>query len=211
MHMLTRGVVLVLVTGIIGCSRGPGRDEALVALRRSNPTYETTPVYDRVWQDGPPWFSCAEILAKIDGTADREVVRDAVGNWRSLVLAGWIVLRDSTYGPVADPGWCTVKLTDAGALHATGWPQALGPEFPTGTRRRGWMAPVGVRKVEVVGAPRPLGADFATAEYIVTIAPNENGVGTGAARDTLRYIADLHRVNGQWRMGAVRPVAPKAP
>jgi hypothetical protein len=204
-----RGVLFVVALSSIGCSRGPSRAEALAALRSSNPTYETTPVYDRVWQDGPPWFSCAEILAKMNGSADHEVVRGAVGNWRSLIVAGWIVLRDSTKGPVADPGWCTVKLTDAGARQAAGWPQVLGPLFPTDAPRRGWMVPVGVRRVDVVGPPRPLGADFATAEYLVTIAPNENGVGVGAARDTLRYIADLHRVKGEWRMGAVRPVAPK--
>ena len=54
-------------------------------------------------------------------------------------------------------------------------------------------------------APRRVGGDTARAEFIVTVAPNENGIGTGAAADTGRYQAELVRSDGRWRLVGTRP------
>jgi hypothetical protein len=195
----------MLVAILAGCNRGPSRAEALQAIRGATPALDTTLVYSRVWQDGPPWFSCAEVLAKVGTTTDSVAVRGPVGNWKSLVLAGWVVLRDSAKGPLADPGWCTLKLTDEGTRRAAAWSVAPGPPFPTGAARRGWIVPVGQRRIAVVGTPKRAGPDSARAEFIVTVAPNVNGIGTGAAGDTARYEAELFRDDGRWRLVGTRP------
>jgi hypothetical protein len=205
MHIATRRALLMVVAVLAGCNRGPSRAEALEAIRGATPALDTTLVHSRVWQDGPPWFSCAEVLAKLGTNADSAAVRGPVGNWKSLILAGWVVLRDSTKGDVADPGWCTLKLTDEGSRRVAAWAAAPGPLFPTGAPRRGWIVPVGRRRIAVVGAPRRAGRDSARADFIVTVAPNENGIGTGAAADTGRYVAELVRGDGQWRLVATQP------
>jgi hypothetical protein len=161
----------------------------------------------QVWQDGPPWFSCAEVLAKLGTNKDSEAVRRPIGNWKPLIGAGWGILRDSTKGVVADPGWCTLKLTEEGARRAAAWTGAPGDTFPTGDPRRGWTMPVGQRRVALVGSPKATGKDSAAAEFIVTIAPNENGRGTGAAGDTGRFVASLLRSDSGWRVVATRAVA----
>src|ERR1700737_3191538 len=105
----------VVIATLAGCRAGPSKAEALDAIRATSPGLETTTAFARVWQDGPPWFSCAEVLSKIGSRADARVVYDQVGNWRPLVVSGWLVLRDTTHGVVSDPGWCTGKLANEGA------------------------------------------------------------------------------------------------
>jgi hypothetical protein len=205
MQTVTRRALIMLVALLAGCNRAPSRADTIEAIRRSSPALDTTQVYHRIWQDGPPWFSCAEVLAKVGTNADSAVVRGPVGNWKSLVVTGWVVLKDSSKGPVSDPGWCTMKLTDEGARRAFAWTPAPGPLFPTGAPRRGWIVPVGQRQIALVGSPRPTGRDSAAAEFIVTIRPNENGFGTGAARDTTRYVAALRRSDDRWRVVETRP------
>lgn len=202
-----RAVVVVLALALAACNRAPNRAEALDAIRRSSPAFDTTVAIGRVWQDGPPWFSCAEVLAKLGTTKDSAAIRGPIGNWKPLIVAGWGILRDSTKGPVADPGWCTLKLTDEGAKRAATWTGAPGDSFPTGVPRRGWTMPVGQRRVSLVGSPRATGKDSAAAEFMVTIAPNENGRGTGAAGDTGRFVASLARGDAGWRVVATRAVA----
>ena len=200
--------VLCLVALLLtACNRAPSRADALEAIRRSSPAFDTTVAIGRVWQDGPPWFSCAEVLAKLGTNRDSEVVRVPIGNWKPLIVAGWGILHDSTKGVVADPGWCTLKLTDEGARRAATWTGAPGPAFPTGDARRGWTMPVGQRRLALVGAPKATGKDSAAAEFMVTIAANENGRGTGAAGDTGRFVASLLRGDSGWRVVATRAVA----
>ena len=121
--MLPRHVALSLIVAVVACSvsacnRAPNREEALAALRANAPGLDTTIVHVRVWQDGPAWFACSEVIAKFTSPVDASAVRDDVGNWKPLVVSGWLVLRDSSAGVVSDPGWCTAKL--AGASGAAG-------------------------------------------------------------------------------------------
>lgn len=199
--------LLFLVVCLAACHRGPSREEALAAIRTAQPALDTAVVYGRVWQDGPPWFSCAEVTAKLGTSRDSLAVRDEVGNWKTLLAAGWIALRDSSKGVVADPGWCTARLTAAGEANAARWTPVQGPEFPTGSPRRGWWMLVGRRRIEVAGAPRTTDTDAATAEFLVRVATNADGVATGADRDTARYVAELRKVDGTWRMTGSRPLA----
>ena len=136
MQSSSHRVLLMAAILVAGCTRRPSRSEALAAIEKSSIGRDTMQVQGRVWQDGPPWFSCAEVITKFNGRADRATVRDQVGNWKSLVLAGWIVLRDSSKGVLADPGWCTARLTDEGMRRAAGWTPVEGPAFPTGAARR---------------------------------------------------------------------------
>src|SRR5438067_238882 len=101
---------LAILLAFAACARGPSRDEVASALRQAQPGVDGGPAYGHVWQDGPPWFSCAEVLAKVASPVDSAAVRDQVGNWKPLVMAGWVTLRDSSKGPVADPGWCTLRI-----------------------------------------------------------------------------------------------------
>ena len=193
-----------------GCHPAPSRSEALEALKAAAPGIDTTTVFARVWHDGPPWFSCAEVIAKFTSPNDSAMVRDQVGNWKSLVLTGWLVLRDTASGPVSDPGWCTGKLSDPPARAAGGWIPIVGDTFPTKALRRGWRVPIGTRRIAVANAPQPTGRDSAAVDYVATVAPNANGVAIGADRDTTFAIADLHRVDGRWRVVGTRFRAPEA-
>jgi hypothetical protein len=207
MHLRTFTVPLVLCAGalvITACNSAPSHSEALAALRAAAPGIDTTVAYVRVWQDGPPWFSCAEVIAKFGTAIDAPVVRDQVGNWKPLVLAGWLVLRDTTRGIVSDPGWCAGKLADEPARLAGGWIPIVGDSLPTRSLRRGWRVPVGTRRLAVLAPPKAVERDVAVVEYVSTIAANANGAATGADRDSTVAIADLRRVDGRWRVVATR-------
>lgn len=205
MHAPRYALPLVLLASTIvltGCNSAPSRSEALQALREANPGLDTTTSYARVWQDGPPWFSCAEVIAKIASGADSAVVRTQVGNWRPLVLAGWLVLRDTARGVVSDPGWCAGKLSDEPARRAGGWVPIVGDSFPTGRLRRGWRIPVGKNTLVVVVSPQSTARDVAMVDYVATVAPNENGVAIGANRDSAHSVAVLQRVDGRWHVAS---------
>jgi hypothetical protein len=199
-HATLAFALLVSAIVLAACNPAPSRSEALEALRAAAPGIDTTVTYARVWQDGPPWFSCAEVLAKFTTATDSEVVRDQVGNWKPLVLSGWLVLKDTARGVVSDPGWCAGKLTDEHARLTGGWIPIVGDSFPTRSLRRGWRVPVGTRRLAVVAAPKAKGGDSATVEYVATVAPNANGVAVGADRDSTFAIAELRRVDGRWRV-----------
>lgn len=196
-------LLLPLVLGLAGCRRGPSREEALVAIRAAQHPGDTGMAIGRVWQDGPPWFSCAEVLTKIGTGADSATVRTEVGNWKGLVVAGLIVLRDSAEGKVSDPGWCTARLTPAGDQRVRAWRPAPGDSFPTGALRRGWLVNLGSRHLSVLRT-HSAGEDSATADYAWTIATNADGMALGAARDTTRFVATLRRRDGSWRMLSAR-------
>jgi hypothetical protein len=203
MQIAARRTLRMVTVLLVACNRAPSRAETLAALRASNPALDTIVVNGRVWQDGPPWFSCAEVISKFDGRADTATVEDQVGNWKSLVVSGVVVLRDSAKGPVADPGWCVAKLTDEGARRAATWAPGTSGAFPTGAPRRGWTMPLGRRRV-IVEKASAVGRDSATAQYLVTLQPNGNGVVTGAARDTSRYEASLRRTDAGWKVAGTR-------
>lgn len=213
MHVRSPTLRLALVVGavaIAACRPAPSRAEALAALRAAAPGIDTTTVFERVWQDGPPWFSCAEVIAKFTTPIDSAIVRDQVGNWKPLVLAGWLVVRDTASGVVSDPGWCTGKLADAPARQAGGWIPIVGDSFPTHSLRRGWRVPVGTRRLVVGAAPRAVERDVASVEYVATVAPNANGVAIGADRDSTHAVAELRKRDGQWRVVATRLRLPEA-
>jgi hypothetical protein len=196
---------LLLVTLVgIGCQRPPSRRAALESLTRSPLSHDTSTVVRRVWEDGPPWFSCAEVIAKFDGHADRAVVHDEVGNWRPLVVVGWATLRDTSAGRVVEPGWCVVRLTDQGKLNAGGWVAITGDTFPTRRPRRGWLVPVGHQRLIVPATPELTSRDSASASYVVTVAVNANGVALGADRDSLHRKAMLVRTDSGWQVVSVR-------
>ncbi len=161
-------------------------------------------VFERVWRDGPPWFSCAEVIAKFTSPVDSEAVREPVGNWKPLVLAGWLVLHDSTRGVVSDPGWCVGKLTDSLARAAGGWTPVVGDTFPAIGHRHGWRVPVGTRKLAITNAPKAAGTDLATVEYVATIAPNANGVAVGADRESTFAVAEFRKSDGRWQLVTTR-------
>jgi hypothetical protein len=207
MHHRTSTVLLAsaILAVFAGCRGAPSRGEALEAIRATAPGLDTTTVFRRVWQDGPPWFSCAEVIAKIGSKADARVVYDQVGDWRPLVVAGWLVLRDTARGVVSDPGWCAAKLTDENARRAGGWAPIDGDSFPTGDARRGWQVPIGRPRLAVVAAPKRVGKDSATVEYVATIQANANGTAIGADRDSAYAVALLRRVDGRWRVASTSP------
>ena len=206
MHIGRRSLLLLGAALFAACGRGPTREETLVALRESRPGVEGAVVNGRVWQDGPPWFSCAEVVAKTASGVDSEVVREQVGNWKDLLAAGWITLRDTSGGIVADPGWCVARVTPAGAPNVARWTSSPGPLFPTDQPRRGWTMPVGRRVIRLDGTPRTTSKDAATAEYVLGIDANPDGQAIGATRDTVRFVAELHHVDGKWRVAATRRV-----
>lgn len=201
----TLPVAAAALVTIAACGAGPSKAEALDAIRATAPGFETTTAFARVWQDGPPWFSCAEVIAKIGSNADARVVYDQVGNWRPLVIAGWLVLRDTAFGAVSDPGWCAGKLSDEGARRAAGWVPVVGDSFPTGDGRRGWRVPIGHPHLAVVSAPKAVGADSATVEYVATVQTNTSGTAMGANRDSAYAVALLRRVDGRWRVATMSP------
>ena len=213
MHVRSPTLRLALVVSAIAitaCKPAPSRSEALAALRAAAPGIDTTTVFARVWQDGPPWFSCAEVIAKFTTPLDSAVVRDQVGNWKPLVLAGWLVVRDTASGVVSDPGWCTGKLTDPAARQAGGWIPIVGDTFPTRALRRGWRVPVGTRRLVIGAAPRTVAPDVATVEYVATVSPNANGAAVGADRDSTYAVAELRKHDGQWRVVSTRFRTPEA-
>lgn len=205
---IARPIALALLATLAACGRGPSRDDALQAIRRAHPEFDTATVVGRVWQDGPPWFSCAEVLVKAASVVDSAAVRDQVGNWKPLVTGGWIALRDTASGPVADPGWCVVKLTDAGQARSVRWTLAPGAVQPTGQPRRGWLMDVGRRHVSVAAAPSAVRDDSASAEFLVIVSTNETGAALVADRDTAHYVAALARDGGRWRVTGVQPIRP---
>jgi hypothetical protein len=213
MHARKRPIssaVLLSALALAACHPGPSRAEALEALRAASPGIDTTTVFARVWEDGPPWFSCAEVIAKFTSPVDSAAVRNQVGNWKPLVVAGWLVLRDTSKGVVSDPGWCRGKLENESLRLAGGWIPIVGDSFPTHALRRGWRVPVGTRRVAVTDAPRPGEAGVATVEYVTTIAPNANGQAVGADRDTTFAVAELRqRDDGRWAVVATRPRVPE--
>jgi hypothetical protein len=211
--MLRRTSTVLLAISILatlaGCRGAPSRAEALEAIRVASPGVDTTTTFARVWQDGPPWFSCAEVLAKLTSRVDSAAVRDQVGNWKPLVVAGWLVLRDTSKGVVSDPGWCTGKLADAPARQAAGWIPIVGDSFPTRSLRRGWRVPVGTRRLAVTETPKVVRGGEATVDYVATITPNVNGVAAGADRDTTFGVADLRQRDGRWEVVATRIRVPE--
>ena len=196
--MHTRLLVLLVFMLCSACRAVPNRREAAAAVQ-SGWTSKDSVAIVRVWADGPPWFSCSEVTAKLGSRKDRAVVGDALRPWRTLVLADWMRLHDTSSGPVVEPGWCVGALRDSATRTQNGWRAIAGAAMPTGDARRGWDVHAGERKVEVVERPKPLGGDSARVTYIITIAPNENGRALGVGNDTTRGIAVVSRIDGEWR------------
>jgi hypothetical protein len=194
----TRLVLLTIVL-FTACERAPSSSEALTLLRAAAPALDTGSVTERVWADGPPWFSCAEVLAKVRTSSDSAVIRGQLANWRPLVLANWVTLRDTAKGPVTDPGWCRVALRDSAVRVSSGWRPVTGLVLPTGDPRLGWDVPAGTRRLVVRKGARTIGKDSATVDYLVSVQPNANGVGLGADQDTTRRRALLVKSGGEWR------------
>ncbi|MEO8333487.1 MAG: hypothetical protein ABI664_00845 [bacterium] len=180
------------------CNRTPDSDHALRIIRAANPALDSAVSVATVWKDGPPWFSCAEVIAKFRAAADSAVVRKPVGNWRALVLADWVTLRDTAAGHVVEPGWCAATLRDSTARLAGGWTPLLGDSVPSGSRRRGWRVETGRQRVVVNDPPRDIGRDSVMVDYVLTVAPNENGVALQADRDSVRLRALFLREEGKW-------------
>jgi hypothetical protein len=168
-------------------------------LRTAEPALDSSTIVRRVWADGPPWFSCAEVLAKVRTNTDSAEIRAQLANWRPLVLAKWVTLRDTTKGPVTDPGWCRVTLRDSTVRVANGWKPVSGTPLPTGDRRLGWDVPAGKQRLLVRSGAHRLGTDSATVDYLLAVQPNANGVGLGADQDTTRRRALLVKSDGEWR------------
>src|SRR5258708_7301084 len=196
---MRRLATLVLPAVLCCCQRGPSHAEALAAIRSASPAEDSAVATVRGWADGPPWFSCAEVLAKLRSSADHSIVAEPLGNWRWLVRADWVTLRDTAAGPVVEPGWCAVTLHDEARRTADGWMPVHGSTVPNGGERRGWDVTAGRRHV-VVGGLAPIGADSASVSYLFTILPNANGVALGADRDTVRRVALLEKLDGRWRL-----------
>lgn len=197
------GITMIALL-LCACQRAPSREAALTALSRSPLTHDTATVFRRVWEDGPPWFSCAEVIAKFDGHADKAAVHDQVGNWRPLVVAGWLVLRDTSAGVVSEPGWCAAQMTDLARLNSRGWIAIERGTFPTGRARRGWTVAVGRPHLSVDARPTLTGKDTASAKFVVSVAVNVNGAALQAERDSVHREATLVRTDEGWRVIRVR-------
>lgn len=196
---MSRRIPLFLTfVAMTACGRAPSRAEAHDVLRAAKPALDSTTAAVTVWQDGPPWFSCAEVMAKLGARADSAVIRNQIGNWRTLVLADWMILRDTVAGTVVEPGWCVATLRDARTRLAGGWQPVLGDSLPSGLQRRGWRVPAGRQRVVVKEAPRQIGRDSVMVDYLLTIAPNANGIALGANRDSVRQQALFAREDGKW-------------
>jgi len=196
--MRRRAFLLITFLLASACNRTPDRKEALRILRTANPALDSATTFATVWKDGPPWFSCAEVIAKFRASADSAVVRKRVGNWRALVLADWVTLRDTVAGRVVEPGWCAATLRDSTARLAGGWSPLLGDSVPSGTLRRGWSVPTGRQRVVVNKPPRKVGRDSVMVDYVLTVAPNENGVALQADKDSVPRRALFLREDGKW-------------
>ena len=197
-------MVLLTIALLSACNRAPSRAEALVVLRTKDPALDSATVIERIWADGPPWYSCKEVISKLRSGADRAVVRNQVGNWRALAHANWITLGDTEAGRVTDPGWCQATLHNEATRISQGWRSVLGDTLPTGQRRRGWDAPAGKRRLAIEGAPRPLGGDSAEVRYLLTIAPNASGLALGANGDSVHRQAMFRKVEGRWEVLRMR-------
>ena len=195
--------LLITIVLLAACGRAPTSTEALTLLRTSQPALDSGAETRRVWADGPPWFSCAEVLAKVKTNVDSAVIRRPLANWRSLVLAKWVTLRDTSKAPVSDPGWCRVALHDSATRIADGWRPVRGPLLPTGDVRTGWDVPAGTRRLIVRSGAKSVGRDSASVEYFLTIAPNANGTALGADKDTTRRHALLVKADGGWRVAQI--------
>jgi len=196
--MARRALLLLSLLLISACNGTPDQEAALQILRRTNPALDTTTAIATVWKDGPPWFSCAEVIAKFRASADSAVVRKKVGNWRALVLADWVTLRDTAAGQVVEPGWCAATLRDSTARLAGGWRPISGDSVPSGSRRRGWRVPTGHSRLVVNEPPRKVGHDSVIVDYLLTVAPNENGVALQADKDSIQRRALFLREEGKW-------------
>ena len=205
-HVFVLRTLTLLLTVVLlsACNRAPTRAEALRVLRDKDPALDTAVVIERVWADGPPWFSCAEVIAKLRSGVDSAVVRNQVGNWHALVLANWISLRDTSAGSVTDPGWCHATLHDEPSKIGQGWRSVVGDSIPTGDRRQGWDAPAGRRRLAIERLPRHLGGDSAEVHYLLTIAPNASGLALGANSDSVHRKAMLRKVDGRWEVLRLR-------
>jgi hypothetical protein len=201
MRSRRRLLACLAATILAACDHStPSRSEALDALRSAAPTLDGAPVSIRVWQDGPPWFSCAEVLAKLGSPTDADAVHDEVGNWRPLIASGWLVVRDSSYGAVVDPGWCVAQIANDSAKRVQGWIPFVGDSFPTGRARRGWTVPVGRRRLVLTASPKRTGSDSVMVSYAGLVQPNANGAAMRIDRDTARATALLRRVDGKWQV-----------
>ncbi|MBA3672388.1 MAG: hypothetical protein H0W68_10270 [Gemmatimonadaceae bacterium] len=192
----------LLVLSLVACRKAPSREEALAAFRIAEPALDGSPVTERVWQDGPPWFSCAEVIAKLRSATDTGFVRNPLGNWRQLVVADRITLHDTASGPVADPGWCVAHLRAEPKAGPETWRSVLGDLQPPGLARRGWDVPAGVQRAGLAAAPRSLGGDSAVADFVLTVDPNGNGRAIGVQDDTIRVPRLLRRTDGRWTVDA---------
>ena len=196
--MLRRPILLLTLLFVSACDNTPDRAEALKILRAANPAIDTATAIATVWKDGPPWFSCAEVIAKFRAKADSAAVRNRVGNWRALVLADWVTLRDTAAGRVVDPGWCAATLRDSTARLSRGWTPISGDSVPSGSLRRGWRVTTGRQRVAVKDPPKKLGRDSVVVNYVLTVSPNENGVALQADRDSVSRRALFLREEGKW-------------
>ncbi len=196
--MHTRSYAMLTFLMLSACRAAPNRREAAAAVQSLWTSTDSTAIV-RVWADGPPWFSCREVTAKLGSTKDRYVIQ-ALKPWRSLVVADWIRLRDTSAGPVVEPGWCVGTLRDSATLMNNGWQPVTGGMLPSGGARRGWDVHAGARKVDVIERPQSLGGDSARVTYVITIAPNENGRALGVESDTTRGVAVVTRIDGEWRL-----------
>jgi hypothetical protein len=196
--MPRRPLLLLIFLLVSACNRTPDREEALRILRSSNPALDSATAIATVWKDGPAWFSCAEVIAKFRASADSAAVRNRVGNWRALVLADWVTLRDTTAGHVVEPGWCAATLRDSTTRRSGGWTPITGDSVASGSPRRGWRVPTGRQRVVVNRLPRKVGRDSVVVDYVLTVAPNENGVALQADKDSLQLRALFLREEGKW-------------
>lgn len=193
-------ILLITIVLATACGRAPTPTEAADLLRAAEPALDSTHVIRRVWADGPPWFSCAEVLAKVRTNTDSAVIREQLTNWRSLVLAKWVVLRDTAKGPVVDPGWCRAILRDTTARLAGGWKPVQAAPLPFGDPRLGWDVPAGKQQLVVRQGGKKIGTDSVAVDYLLTVQANANGIGLGADKDTTRHQALLVRADGEWRV-----------
>ena len=193
-------IALITLVLLSACGRAPTSSEAATLLRAAQPSLDSSKVTARVWADGPPWFSCAEVLAKVRRNADSAVIRLPLANWRSLVLAKWVTLRDTAKGPVTDPGWCRAVLRDSVRRLADGWQPIRGALLPSGDQRLGWDVLAGTHRLVVRDGGKTIGKDSASVQYLITVAANTNGIGLGADQDTTRHRALLVKADGGWRV-----------
>lgn len=200
-------LVLPFLAFLVACSPKPSREEALAAIQAAYPAVDTTTVFSTVWRDGPPWFSCAEVMAKLRRRSDEATVRDTLGNWLPLSRSGWAVPRDTAAGEVTEPGWCVLAIADSAAGRVATWYRLVGDSVPSGGRRRGWRFVAGQRRIILLDRPDAAGRDSAIVDFGITVQANEHGRAAGADRDTTRLRALLHRDDDRWRMIGIVPAA----